>query len=345
MAASDLRIAVAGAGLIGKRHLQSLRIANIAVHSVIDPDPSCKAIADEFGVPHFTTLEEGIAGRPDGIVLATPNVMHEDGALACIAAGIPVLVEKPITTDLDAARRIVEAGELAGVPVLTAQYRRHMPVIRAARDRIRSGSLGTLVSAHAMFWLAKPDSYFETPWRRSKGAGPVFMNLIHDIDLLRYLVGEVRSVRALATNRIRGHEIEDACAALVEFDSGVIGTVQVSDAIVSPWSWEFTGHDNPAYAPTGENAIFIGGTEGSLGLPRGEEWTDGKKRDWWQPISRTTLLRGGEDPLVAQLVNFRDVIAGEDEPVCSGREGMKSLAALLAIRKATETGATEHPEA
>lgn len=337
-------IAVAGAGLIGKRHLASLRTAAIPIHSVIDPDPAAAAIAAEFGVPHHKNLTDGLEGKPAGVVIATPNTLHLEGAMACIAARTPVLVEKPITTELADAIRIVEAGEAANVPVLTGQHRRHLPVVRAAKERIDAGALGTLVAAHAMFWISKPDGYFETPWRRSKGAGPILMNAIHDLDLLRYLLGEVENVRAVQTNRIRGHEIEDACAALITFESGLICTLQISDAIVSPWSFELTGHDNPAYPPTDQNALFIGGTHGSLALPRGEEWSDGGKRDWWQPIARTTLLRGGDDPLVAQLENFAAVIRGEEAPVCTGREGMKSLAALIALRDAAQSGNTEAPE-
>lgn len=336
-------ISVAGAGLIGRRHLEALRLAGIAIHSVIDPDPAAAEVAAAHGVPHFTDLAAGLAAGPDGVILATPNAHHAEGALACIAAGVPVLVEKPLTTDLDDAIALVGAGEAAGVPVLTGHHRRHLPVIQAARARIEAGALGTLVAAHAMFWLAKPDDYFDTPWRRAPGAGPIYVNLIHDVDLLRFLLGEIASVRAVSSNRIRGNPIEDAAAALVTFDSGVLCTIQVSDAIVAPWSFEFTGHDNPAYPPTDQSAMWIGGTLGSLALPRGEEWSDGGARDWWQPISRTTLLRGGTDPLLAQVRNFADVILGRATPVCSGREGLKSLAALIAIKTAAETGETVTP--
>ena len=336
-------LAVAGAGLIGKRHLEAMRLAGIAVHSVVDPAPQAAAVAEAFGVPQFTELGAALAAKPDGVVLATPNTAHAEGALACIDSRVPVLIEKPITTDLDQAIRIVEAAEAAGVPVLTGHHRRHLPVVRAAHERIRSGALGTIVAAHAMFWLAKPDSYFETGWRRSAGAGPTFLNLIHDIDLLRHLLGEVATVRAVETNRIRRNPVEDACAALVTFESGVVCTIQISDAIVAPWSFELTCHDNPAYPPTDQNAMWIGGTLASLALPRGEEWSDGGKRDWWQPIRRTTLLRGGADPLVAQMRNFAGVIAGREEPLCSGREGARSLAALVAIKTAAQTGETVVP--
>ena len=337
-------IAVAGAGQIGRRHLQVLRLAGLAVHSVTDPDPAAEAIAAEHGVPWHRTLAEALAGRPAGVILATPNPLHVNGALACIAAGVPVLVEKPIATDLAGARAIVEAGEAAGVPVLTGHHRRHMPVVAAARSRIAAGALGRIVAVHGMFWLAKPDSYFETPWRRQPGAGPLYMNLIHDIDLMRHLVGEIATVRAVAANYVRGHPVEDAAAVLVTFENGALGTFSVSDAVVAPWSWELTAGDNPAYPPTAETAYWIGGTEASLALPQGEEWSDDGRRDWFSPIRRTTFLRGAADPLVAQALNFAAVIRGTATPVVTGREGLRSLAALLAVKRAIATGNLEVPE-
>lgn len=338
-------IAVAGAGLIGKRHLQAMRQAGLAVHSVIDPDPIAAGLARDLGVAHHERLQDALAAGPDGVVLATPNACHFEGAMACIEAGVPVLIEKPITTELDQAIHLTNAAEAQGVPVLTGHHRRHLPVCRAARERIEAGALGTLVAAHAMFWLAKPDHYFDTAWRRSAGAGPIFVNLVHDVDLLRFLLGEVTMVQAVQTNRIRGHPVEDACAAVLTFASGLLCTLQVADAIVAPWSFEFTAHDNPVYPPTDQNAMWIGGTLASLALPGGEEWSDGGKRDWWQPIHRTTLLRGGDDPLVAQMLNFAAVSRGEAAPVCSGHDGMKSLAVVLAIKQAAATGGSVAPEA
>ena len=334
-----MRIAVAGAGLVGKRHMAVIGLAGAELASVTDIDPGAAMLAGSLGVPFHATIADALADRPDGLVVATPNDAHEDVALAAIAAGIPVLVEKPLAADPAAARRIVEAGRLAGVPVLTGHHRRHMPVIAEARNLIANGALGRIVSVHVTFWIAKPDAYFETPWRRQKGAGPVLVNLIHEIDLLRHLVGEVASVAAVSASTVRANPVEDAFAAVLSFGNGALGTVQVSDAVVSPWSWELTAHDNPAYPPTGENALFIGGTEASLALPRGEIWSDNGARDWWSSISRTTFPRAAADPLVAQMRNFTDVIAGRAGPVCSGEDGLRSLETLFALVEAAESGA------
>jgi predicted dehydrogenase len=102
MTASKARIAVAGAGLIGKRHVEEIAASERCVlASIIDVSPGAADVARQYGVPLYRTLEECFAaGTPDGIVLATPNQLHLSQGLACIAAGVPVLVEKPIADTL-----------------------------------------------------------------------------------------------------------------------------------------------------------------------------------------------------------------------------------------------------
>ena len=220
------------------------------------------------------------AGDIDGGILATPNRLHEAGALACIDAGLPVLVEKPIATDLPGARRIVAAAEAAGVAAAVGHHRRHNPLIARAKALIDEGRLGQIASVQGPTWFMKPDSYFTTDWRRRKGAGPVYLNLIHDIDLLLHLVGPVVTVQAMESNAVRGNEVEETAVILLRFASGALGTVNVCDTAVAPWSWELTARENPAYPATSEDCYWLGGTEGSLSLPNLALWRNPATRSW-----------------------------------------------------------------
>ena len=103
-------------------------------------------------------------------------------SLDFVAAGIPVLVEKPIADRVEAARRLSETAEKAGVPVLVGHHRRHHPVMRRARQLVRDGALGCVVAASALALFLKPDACFDVAWRKSPGGGPVLINLIHEID-------------------------------------------------------------------------------------------------------------------------------------------------------------------
>jgi predicted dehydrogenase len=332
------RIAVAGAGLIGRRHLEALRIAQGAVAAaVIDPAPAARGIADSLGLPWFASLLDLPAGLADGVILATPNALHVDGALTCIAAGLPVLVEKPLATDVAGARQIVMAAEIAGLPVLTGHHRRHNPLITQAKALIEGGGIGAPVSVQGMFWVEKPAEYFATDWRRADGAGPILLNLIHDIDLMRHLVGEITSVQAVTTRAIRGNAVEDAAVILLEFAGGALGTMNVADCIPAPWSWELTAGENPDYPATDQSCYVIGGTTGALDLPRLRVWRHQGARGWWDPITATTLPHPQADPLVRQAEHFARVIRGEGKPLVSGREGLRTLAVTMAVKSAAAT--------
>jgi predicted dehydrogenase len=339
-----IRLAVAGAGLIGKRHIDTItQCPEAELVGVVDPQSAAAAYASSLGANRYESISEMLAtARPDGVIIATPNQMHVEHGLACVSAGIPVLIEKPISSDVPSAERLVGEAEAAGVPILVGHHRRHNPIITAAKARIASGEIGEIVAVHGICWLYKPDDYFGANWRKQAGAGPVLINLIHDIDLLRYLCGEVRTVQAFDSNRVRGHQVEDTAAIIMAFDNGALATVTVSDTIVAPWSWELTAGENPAYPNTGQSCYFIGGTHGSLEIPGGKVWSNPSQRSWWEPINSVSSKVDEQDPLHAQISHFCRVISRSEKPIVSGREGLRTLQVVEVIKRAANSGTLVH---
>lgn len=88
-------------------------------------------------------------------------------------------------------------AKAAGVPVLVGQHRRHNPFVKKAKQIIESGALGKLTVSSFHYMIYKNDEYFDVEWRRKKGAGPILVNLVHDIDLLRYLLGEPVAIQGM----------------------------------------------------------------------------------------------------------------------------------------------------
>ena len=340
---SPVRIAVAGAGLIGKRHVHAIHQASSSaiLHSIIDPTDAAYEYAANLGVPWYSCLSEMIGtNKSDGIILAIPNQAHVQTGLECIAAGIPVLVEKPLAIDSVSGEALVAAAEAAGVALLTGHHRRHNPLIRRAKQEIDAGSIGSVVSVNGMVWLYKPDDYFDVAWRSKAGAGPVFINLIHDIDLMHYLCGRIETVYALESNIARGNEVEDSAVIVLKFSNGALGTFNASDTIVSPWSWELTARENPTYPPTSEACYLIGGTHGSLELPGLRLWTNPSTRSWLEPIQSTQLPFDFEDPLILQIHQFAAVIQGREKPLVSGYDGLQALRVIEAIKQSAAAGMT-----
>jgi predicted dehydrogenase len=334
------RIAVMGAGVIGQRHIEHILAEPRAeLHSIVDPTDAAKALAERLNAVWFPDFVSMLAhSKPDGILIATPNQLHVEHGLAAVAAGIPALVEKPFSDSVQTGQKLIDAAELASVPLLTGHHRRHNPMVQQAKKIIESGNLGRLITAHSFFWLMKPDDYFDLEWRRKKGAGPVLMNMIHDVDLLRYFCGEVAEVQALQSNAVRGHEVDETTVVSLRFASGTLGTLSVSDTVVAPWSWEHTSGENPGYPRTDQLCYMLGGTRGSLSIPRLDVWTNEAKPSWWKPFKVERILAADLDPLRLQIQQFCKVIQGQEKPLVSGKEGLSTLKVIEAIQRAAKTG-------
>jgi predicted dehydrogenase len=340
--AAQVRIAVAGAGLIGKRHIEEVAASSDAqLACVVDPGPAAGEVAEKFGVPLYPSLTEMFeADEPEGVILATPNRLHVDGGLECVAAGVPVLVEKPIGDSVEGAVRLVEAAEAAGVPLLTGHHRNFSAIMARAREIVQSGALGSIVAVAGTALFYKPDDYFDDGggWRRQPGGGPVLLNLIHEVNNLQSLVGDVVRVQAATSNRARGFEVEDTAAMLFTFANGALGTFLLSDAAASPRSWEQTSRENPSYAHyPDEDCYHLAGTRGSLSVPTMRLEVRQGEGSWLQPFESSTAEIERSDPLANQIEHFAAVIRGEAEPICSGRDGLKTLLVVDAVLEAART--------
>jgi predicted dehydrogenase len=340
-----LPVAVFGAGAIGRMHLERLRVhPDVAPAAVADPSPAARDAAAALGVPWFADYRELLdRTRLGAVIVATPNHTHADAAIACIERRLPVLVEKPIADTAAEGRRLCDAAARAGVPVMVGHQRRHNPILRRARALVDEGAVGRPVSVTAMATWLKPDSYFEAAWRRQPGGGPVLINLIHDIDLLRYLIGDVESVQAMASNAVRGFEVEDTAGVLMRFACGAIATLSVSDAAVAPWNWDLAAGEAAHYVQLDIDSHHISGTEGSLTLPRLELWRYAGARGWHEALTQTRTAVHRADPYVEQLRHLRAVAEGREAPVCSGEDGLRTLQAALAVQEAARTQRPARP--
>lgn len=339
---SPLRIALIGAGNMGQQHYQHLKTLNEAtLCAVADPGPQAAGIVAEWGVPYFAdhrALLEQL--KPDAVIVANPNNLHVSTALDCLAAGVPVLLEKPVGVHLDEVRTLVAASTATGVPVLVGHHRRHNPLIARAHELVRSGTLGQLTMVTALWQVRKPDSYFEIPWRREAGAGMLLTNLIHDLDLLRHLCGEVRQVQAITSNAVRGFANEDCAAVLLQFDNGALGSLTGSDAVAAPWSWELDSGENPVYPLQADQPCYLlAGTAGALSIPQLKRWHYADAdAGWHQPLQAVQESFNADEALRLQLQHFVRVARGEAKPLVSVADAARTLALIEAIREAAASG-------
>ena len=340
------RIAVAGAGYIGLAHIRAAQSSpSCALSAIVDPSPEAAKTAAGAGVPLFKSLDELLErNRPDGIILATPNELHVAQALRCVVAGMPILLEKPIAPSVAEAQQLLESIDKNGAKVLIGHHRAHSPIMAKAKEVVESGVLGRLVAVMGSAIFFKPDEYFASaPWRREIGAGPILLNMIHEVHGLRMLCGEIVAVQAFASQAVRGFPVEDTVAINLRFAAGVLGTFMLSDTAACARSWEQTSRENEAYPSyADEDCYVIAGTNGSLPVPtmRLKTYPSAADRSWWKPFQIGLVSMVRDDPIERQLEHFGAVVRGEAEPLVNARDGLANLRVTEAIAQAAKSNTT-----
>ena len=332
---AKLELAVAGAGLIGRAHIalicksQACKLAAIA-----DPTPQAEAFARELGVAHFAELEQMLdEAKPQGVIVATPN------AAACRER--PVLCRpRRSRADREAdhrnRRERAQTGRCGQKSRCAAACRSSSPPQRNLRagagcDPQRQARPDHVGDGFTTF--LKPDPYFDMTWRREPGGGPVLINLIHDIDDLRFLIGDITRLQAMTSNAIRGFKVEDGAVVNLQFENGALGSISCSDAAAAPWSWELTSGENSAFPRQREDCCFISGTEArSRCRPCGCGITALSAAGPRRCIRRSFRKMKPTHSHVSSIISAR-LSAAKAEPVCSGEEGAKTLQVTLAIHE------------
>ncbi|KAK5740447.1 hypothetical protein LTS12_024964 [Elasticomyces elasticus] len=330
---ASVKIAIIGTGLIGPRHARSvLNCSDATLACIVDPSPAASAVARDLGVPLYGSILKMLeAGdRPDAAIVCTPNSTHVSLSIELLQAGIHVLVEKPVATTLNDAERLVDFARSCGKKLLVGHHRRFNPHITAAKRALEENRIGKVIAVSGIWALQKPASYFEGAgaWRAKAGnGGPLLINMIHDIDLLQYLLGPITRVHAESTIPQRGHEVEEGAAILLRFASGVVGTFIVSDATPSPHNFEGGTGENPMITTTGTLSV------GDIKMTKHAE---GEAKGWSSSFDETALPVGGEIPFDEQVGHLVRVVRGQEEPKCTGEDGLRALVVVDAIKQALD---------
>lgn len=337
---SRLNIAVIGVGIGGKIHIKSLKSSIQAkLDSIIAPDREFNhQVAKSENVPIFHSIADCVQNRrPDGIIIASPNKFHLEHIKSCNKYGIPALLEKPVTANLAEALELCDLAENGSPKILVGHHRAHSPIIKVAAEIIKSGRLGRTVSVMGSAQFYKPDHYFEDgPWKKLPGGGPLLINMIHEVDNLRRLIGEIAKIQSITSSQVRGFAVEDTAAINLVFQNGVLGTFILSDTAATARSWEQTSGENPAYpSHPEEDCYLISGTRGSLSVPSMQikYYSDDTKPSWWIPFKEEKISFIKADPIDLQLQHFVEVIKCIACPLVTAKDGYINLMIVEAIKK------------
>ena len=311
-----VKIGLVGAGNIGQRHIMAIdQLAEAELTAFADPSEAAQQQAASRAIPCYDSAgqmlaEQARAGEAlDAVIIATPTERHHADVRACITAGCKtLLVEKPIAADDTEAQDIVQQAERADCQILVAHQRRYYPCAAKAKELIESGAIGTLIGVTGQWSCRKDTPYYAPDWRRKTAAGPVLTNLIHEIDLLRFICGEIKSVSAYLNRVDQNYEKEDAAAICMQFENQAIGTFFLSDRTPSPWSWEFALGENLALPKSSQNSIRFMGSKGALEFPNLVLWQHKSADGHWQ------------DEIIPQPIetDFIDAYVAQAAHLCRG---------------------------
>lgn len=280
-----LTFIVIGAGVIGPRHAAHLTSReDCSLFAIVDHSAKGPSVANEFNTLLFQTLDELFdyceSNRillPDAAIVATPNHTHLEMGLKLASNGIDILMEKPLAPKAEECRTLIDFCNDRGVKLLVGHHRRFNPYIIASKANITK--VGEIVAVQGCWTSRKPDSYFEEkPWRSSKelGGGTILINLVHDLDLLQYLIGPIERVYAEPLKKQRFIEgktydqlVDEGVVLTIRFASGCSGTFICSDNVTSPFLFEAGTGENPMIPHNEEVTGFYRffGTEGTLSVP------------------------------------------------------------------------------
>ncbi|MCW3005370.1 MAG: Oxidoreductase, partial [Conexibacter sp.] len=232
------KLVVVGPGLMGSKHIELiLRNPHCELAGIVTPEREVfNDVGERLNVPLFHDLEACFASvAPSGVIISSPNEFHYEQACLCVERDIPVLIEKPITSSYDDAVRLADLVARRNAKAIVGHHRAHSPLMATAKAVIEEGRLGRLVAIQGSAIFYKPPEYFEAgPWRSQPGGGPILINLIHEIGIMRTLCGEISAVQAIASNALRGFAVEDTVVINLRFRNGALGTFVLSDTGASP---------------------------------------------------------------------------------------------------------------
>ena len=318
---SQRRVGIIGTGFMGGVHAEAWQGTNASLVAILERSKE-SIIGDmgRYGASVYTDLAEFL-DAVDVVDICVPTYLHTHFALAAAEAGKPAICEKPLSLTGAESLEVVEAFSSRGLLLQVAHVLRFSPEYSAARDAVRSGSVGDLASLrlHRLSFAPKRGrhSWFND---EAKSGGIVFDLMIHDLDYALWLAGDVTSVYAKSATGGPGHAI-----AILQHANGVISHIEGS------WS-----EPQPVFRTRSEivgstGLINFSSDESSpLTLrshqPAAEATTGGRERSV------------GANPFELELQHFMDLLDGGVESVITAFDGLQAVRLAEATRQSVNTG-------
>ncbi len=339
-----MKYALIGCGRISPNHIKAAMNNGLDIVAICDIDPNnMEDKKAKFELPDsvklYTNYNLMIENEnPKLVAIATESGKHATIAIDCINAGCNVIIEKPIALSLEDADKIIETADKMGVKVCANHQNRFNKSIQKIREAIEKNRFGRLFygTAHIR-WCRDHEYYDRASWRGTweQDGGALMNQCIHNIDLLRWMMGDEVTEVVGMTDRLHHDyiEAEDLGIALIRFKNGSYGIIEGTTDV---------------YPKNLEETLYLFGEKGTVkaggaSVNRIEEWRfsdmlDDPDEIKYQFAENPPNVYGyGHTPLYADMI---DAINNDRKPYVDGEAGRRALELVLAIYKSAATGQT-----
>lgn len=342
MGRQEIGFGIIGCGLIANWHAGAIsRIAGTRLVAVTDlSEKSRTDFARKYAVEPAESIEK-LLDRPDVdiICICTPSGLHAPLAIQALEAGKHVIVEKPMALSLQEADEVIRASERNQVKMAVISQLRFTPAMIKLKDAVDRGLLGRLVTGDIyMKFFRSLDYYQAGGWRgtwKMDGGGALMNQGIHGVDLLRYVMGPVRSIHGYTRTLTRVIEVEDTAVAALEFQNGALGVIEATTSIYPgrPRRLEISGDRGTIILE--EDSIVAWDIEGQ---PLPADMTLGQTLSGAASNPAAMSLDGH----ILQIGDMVEAVRSGREPMVNAREGRKPVEIILAIYESSRTGKEIH---
>ncbi len=355
MTKSKIRTAIVGPGKVAHLHAKGLLNSNYSEFVAVCGRSVERAqeFASKYDVLAFTDLEKMISeAKVDAIVVCTPHPYHCGPVVKAAKLGVHSLIEKPMASSLEDCDAMLEAAKANNISLgVISQRRFYEPVIRM-KKAIDEGKIGAPALGHVIMLGWRDEEYYNSdPWRgkwETEGGGVLVNQAPHQLDLFQWLMGDIEQVYAVTRNLNHPYiEVEDTAVAVVQFKSGAVGMILLSNS-QKPGIYgkiHIHGRNGASVgAQTEGGAMFIAGKSNVLEPPVNDIWTisgEEDKLEGWKKEDADffNTINAAEYYIGLQIDDFCQSVVEGREPFVSGEEGRKTVELFTAVYRSQRDNA------
>lgn len=229
---SNIKFGLIGCGRIAQRHAEHIDSKGhlVAVCDIVEE--KAKAMAEKYGARYYTSVAEMLKNEKtelDVISICSPNGFHAEHSIQSLSAGIHALCEKPLAINVTDCGNMIIAAEKANKRLFAIKQNRFNPPVDAVKKAIEEGKLGKIYSVQLSCFWNRNNDYYKDSWKGSDDidGGTLYTQFSHFIDLLYWMIGDIKNVEAYTRNFAHKGiiDFEDTGVVIAEFYNGAIGTI------------------------------------------------------------------------------------------------------------------------